>query len=218
MIDLNKLKKIKKSINLKQIIDKENDDNNNKINEEKNNIDLNEKEMMNLIEAILINLFFKIKDKDDLYKETDKYITNNEKEKSLEKAVEILNKLKYEMKNKISNILEYILKNKEQINYLKKLNKKIGVKETQNNNNDLNIIEGYNKDDNIDELNDDKLAEITEQIMTDLMKDYATEDIPKRTNNLNRAANIIITLNNKDQKKVIDTLEHLAKNEQQKKI
>ena len=174
--------------------------------------------MMNLIGAILSNLFFKIKDRDDLYKETDKYLTNNEKEKSLEKAVEILNKLKYEMKNKISNILEYILKNKEQINYLKKLNKKIGVKETQNNNNDLNIIEGYNKDDNIDELNDDKLAEITEQIMTDLMKDYATEDIPKRTNNLNRAANIIITLNNKDQKKVIDTLEHLAKNEQQKKI
>ena len=220
IIELNKIKKLAKSINInrtnKLLLNKED---NNKINEEK--IELNEKEMMNLVDAILRNLFYKIKEKDkeDFLKETDKYISNNEKEKSLDRAVDILNKLKYEIKDKISSILESILKNKEQINYLKKLNKKIGLKEKQSDNiTDRNIIEGYRNDDNIDELEDDKLAEITEKIMSDLMKDYATQDNSKKTDKLNRAANTIIILNNKDQEKVLDTLRHLAKNEQQKKI
>ena len=227
IVELNKIKKLAKSIVKNKAILKENEiikevgENKNDNNKGKSNIELNEKELKNLAEAVLRNFFYKIKEKDKkgVLKETDKYILKNKKEKKLEKAAQILNFLNDQDKNKISGILDFVLKDKEQLQYLKKLNKKIGVKDTEKDNfNDLNIIEDYKNDDNIDELDDDKLAEITEKIMTDLMQDYNTQDYTERTDKLNKAANTIIILNNKDQEKILDALDNLTKNEKQKQI
>ena len=128
--------------------------------------------------------------------------------------------MRHEDKQKVSGILTYIVDNNDELaKEIKKLNKNIGVMDIGNDNGMGNtIIEEFNNDDDEAELKDDKLAELTEQLMTDLMKDFSPEENAEKTDKLNKGANTIINLNKKDQEKILDTLENLAKGENQKKI
>ena len=153
-------------------------------------------------------------------KEVDKYLLKNEKEKKLRRASLVLNNLKHEDKQRVSGILTYIVDNNDELaKEIKKLNKNIGVTDIGNDNGMGNtIIEEFNNDDDEAELKDDKLAELTEQLMTDLMKDFTSEENAEKTDKLNKGANTIVNLNKKDQEKILDTLENLAKDEKQKQI
>ena len=187
------------------------------------NVELNDKDLVMVVEAVLKNLFININkdNKQDLYvKEVDKYLLKNEKEKKLRRASLVLNNLRDKDKQKVSGILTYIIDNNDELSKeIKKLNKNIGVMDIENDNGMGNaIIEEFNNDDDEAELKDDKLAELTEQLMTDLMKDFSPEENAEKTDKLNKGANTIVNLNKKDQEKILDTLENLAKGEKQKQI
>ena len=149
------------------------------------NINLDDNELMNIVEAVLTNLFSSTnrerKDGDLYVKEVDKYLQKKEKEQKINRASIILNNLKNEDKQRISGILTYIVDNDEQSKDIKKLNKIIGVEDIEDDNGlGATIIEEFNNDDSEEELKEDKLAELTEQIMTDLMKDYKPEEKKKK--------------------------------------
>ena len=218
----NKLNLFSKAFNLKNstIINIKNK--NIKKEEKESNIELNENEIINLVEAIIGNLFNKTnKDKNDVdiyVSEIDKYLLKTEKEKNLENTTEVLKTLKRKDSQKISQILNYILKSDDQIKELNELNKKVGISNENDKimKNVINIIDDFNNDDEAEELKDDKLLELTHKLSTGLMKDYSEEEKNKKIDSLNRAANSIILLNKKDQEKIIDTLNDLAQNEKQK--
>jgi DNA gyrase/topoisomerase IV subunit B len=112
-------------------------------------------------------------------------------------------------KEKISGILAYILDNDEQIKQLNILNKKAGIyNDIENKENLIKIIEDYKKDNNAEELKDNKLAKLTEELITDLLKDNSQDDKNEKMDKLNKAANTIILMNKKDQVKILDTLNY----------
>ena len=223
----NKFKSILKNIDIRKSMPKAKEKNSKdeEKGEEKKvegNVELNDKDLVMVVEAVLKNLFININkdNNEDLYvKEVDKYLIKNEKEKKLRRASLVLNNLRHEDKQRVSGILTYIVDNNDELaKEIKKLNKNIGVMDIENDNGIGNaIIEEYNNDDEA-ELKDDKLAELTEQLMTDLMKDFSPEENAEKADKLNKGANTIINLNKKDQEKILDTLENLAKDEKQKKI
>ena len=221
---VNKLNIFSKAFNLKNstIINIKNK--NEKKDEKETYIELNDNEIINLVEAIIGNLFNRTnKDKNDVdiyVSEIDKYLLKTEKEKNLENTAVVLKSLKRKDSQKISQILNYILKSDDQIKELKELNKKVGISNENDKNmkNIINIIDNFNNDDEAEELKDDKLLELTHKLSTDLMKDYSEEEKNKKIDSLNRGANSILLLNKKDQEKIIDTLNGLAKNEKQKEM
>ena len=147
----------------------------------------------------------------------EEYLFKKEQEKKFEKTVGVLNKLNKKDKEKISGILAYILDNEDEIKQLNILNNKIGIyNDNENKENLVKIIEDYKKDDSTEELKENKLAEYTEELIRDLLKDYSLEDKNKKLDKLNKAANTIILMNKKDQEKILDTLNNFAKTENQK--
>ena len=183
-------------------------------------IELNDNEIINLVEAILNNIFNPNKDKkkDNLYlSEADKYLLKNEKEKNIDNTVKVLKTLKRKDSEKISKILKYIL-NDDQIKELRELNKKIGIIDIDNDKNINNIINDFNKDDEAEELKDEKLVELTNKFAESLMKEYSKEEKNKQIDSLNEAANSIALLNKNDQEKILDALKDFSKNERQKEI
>ena len=197
-----------------------------KIDEVESNVELNDNEIISLVQAIIDNLFNKSKkgknDADIYVSELDKYLLKTEKEKNLENTAVVLKSLKRKDSQKISKILNYILKSDEEIKALKELNKKLGINNDnindKNMKNILNIIDDFNNDDEAQQLKDDKLVELAQKLATDLMKDYSKEEKNKKIDSLNRAANSIILLNKKDQEKILDTLNDFAINEKQKEM
>ena len=232
LTETNRFKNLIKSIGIRSSISKKNhnieDKNEDRIEEKKEinkkelNINLDDKDLVNIVEAVVTNLFStsnKERKNEELYvKDVDKYLQKKEKENKINRASIILNNLKNEDKQRISAILTYIIDNDEQSKDIKKLNKNIGVTDIENKNNGLGttIIEKFNNDDSEEELKEDKLIELTEQLMTELMKDYKPEEKDEKTENLNKAANTILNLNKKDQEKILDTLNNLAKSDNQK--
>ena len=221
---VNKLNIFSKAFNLKNstIINIKNK--NEKKDEKESYIELNDNEIISLVEAIIGNLFNRTnKEKHDVdiyVSEIDKYLLKTEKEKNLENTAVVLKSLKKKDSQKISQILNYIVKSEDQIKELKELNKKVGISNENDKNmkNIINIINDFNNDDEAEELKDDKLLELTDKLSTDLMKDYSEEEKNKKIDSLNRGANSILLLNKKDQEKIIDTLNDLAKNEKQKEM
>ena len=195
-----------------------------KKDEKESNIELNDNEIINLVEAIIDNLFNKAnkakKDVDIYVSEIDKYLLKTEKEKNLENTAVVLKTFKRRDNEKISKMLNYILKSDDQIKELKELNKKVGISNEYDNNmkNIINIIDEFNDDDESEELKNDKLVELSRKLADDLMKDYSKEEKNKKIDSLNRAANSIILLNKNDLGKILDTINDLAKCEKQKEI
>ena len=195
-----------------------------KKDEKESNIELNDNEIINLVEAIIDNLFNKAnkaKKEVDIYvSEIDKYLLKTEKEKNLENTAVVLKTFKRRVSEKISKMLNYILKSDDQIKELKELNKKVGISNEYDNNmkNIINIIDEFNDDDESEELKNDKLVELSRKLADDLMKDYSKEEKNKKIDSLNRAANSIILLNKNDLGKILDTINDLAKCEKQKEI
>ena len=221
---LNKVKNLAKSFNFEKSNNKENIIKNKEIspiNENESKIELNEEELVNLIEAIINNLFYKTKKENEMnnvyLSEADEYLIKKEKEKKLEYTAKVLNKLPKNNREMISGILALILDNDEQIKDLNLLNKKIGIyKFSEKGENIINIIEDFKNDDSIEELKDDNLAELTEQLITDLLKDYSLDDNNEKMEKLNKSANIISMMNIKDQEKILEALNNFAKTENQK--
>ena len=65
-------------------------------------------------------------------------------------------------------------------------------------------------------LKDDKLAELTEELIKDLMTDTGEENNTEKMDILNKAANTIIIMNRNDQEKIMHILRDFAKNKKQK--
>ena len=223
---LNKMKKLAKSINieksnLRETIKNKEALDNKSTNELEPQIKLEDEDLIKLTEAILKNIFNKSPkeiDKQNIHlTEAEEYLLKNEQEKKLENTVRIINKLDKKDKEKISGILAYILDNDEQIKQLNILNKKAGIyNDIENKENLIKIIEDYKKDNNTEELKDNKLAKLTEELITDLLKDNFLDDKNEKMDKLNKAANTIILMNKKDQEKILDTLNNFAKTENQK--
>ena len=119
-----------------------------------------------------------------------------------------MNMLKKEDKEEIIGILTYILENNNE--FIKKLNEEMGIKMESIE----KLLEEYKKENKIKELGDNKLEELAEEILIDLMKEFP--DNEKRMESINKAANIIINLNKNDQEKVLYALNNIKKNEYQK--
>ena len=223
---LNKMKKIEQSLsmdksNLKENIINEEVINKKLKNEKEAKIELSDKDLINLTEAILKHIFNKsqkkINNNNICLTKAEEYLFKKEQEKKFEKTVGVLNKLNKKDKEKISGILAYILDNEDEIKQLNILNNKIGIyNDNENKENLVKIIEDYKKDDSTEELKENKLAEYTEELIRDLLKDYSLEDKNKKLDKLNKAANTIILMNKKDQEKILDTLNNFAKTENQK--
>ena len=184
------------------------------VNEEEPEIELDENDLIKLIESINKNLFWDI-DTDSIkylsLSELDKYLIKKEKEKNIEETIKVMKKLEIETKEKIIGVLGNLITNNEQKKDLNKLKKKLDI--------DLEIedirnkLEDYNKEEEIEELKEEKLAELTNELAFDLFSENEEEKIDK----LNKVANTIILLNIKDQEKIMDTLNNIAVNEDQKK-
>ena len=189
-------------------------------NENENKIELNEEDLVLLIEAILKYLFYKTKNEknmNNLYlNPTEEYLLRKEKEKKLENTANLLNKLDKKNKEIISGTLTYILDSDDQIKELNKLNKKIGISDdNKEEDNIINIMKDFKNINNIEEINDDKLAEFTEELISDILKDYFLDDNKEKIQKLNKAANTIVMMKNKDQDKILETLNNFAKTDNQ---
>ena len=220
---LNKIKKLIKSFGSEKSSNKDNIIKNKEFigkDESKSKIELNEEELVILIEGIINNLFYKTQKKKDMsnlfLSEADEYLIKKEKEKKLENTAKILNKLPTKDKEMVSGILAIILDNDEQLKDLNLLNKKIDIyKYNEKGENIINIIEDF-RNDETEQLKDDNLVQLTEQLITDLLKDYSLDDYNEKIEKLNKSANIISMINIKDQEKILDTLNNFAKTENQK--
>ena len=123
--------------------------------------------------------------------EADEYLIKKEKEKTLENTAKILNKLPKKDKEMVSGILAIILDNDEQLKDLNLLNKKIDIyKYNEKGENIINIIEDF-RNDETEQLKDDNLVQLTEQLITDLLKDYSLDDYNEKIEKLNKSTNII---------------------------
>ena len=173
-------------------------------------LDLNEEDKIKIVEAILYQLCLieKINPEKIYINEVENYLLKKDEKNKLKEIKNIMNLIKKEDKEEILGILTYILENNNE--FIKKLNEEMGIK----NERIEKLLEEYKKENNIKELDDNKLEELTENIMTDIMKEFA--DNEKRTEAINKAANIVINLNKNDQEKVLSALNHIKKNENQK--
>ena len=217
--ELNEAKTFLKSLKIKVNKD-ENTSNkeNEEIIEEKkeindnNNIDLTDDDIIKIIEAMLYNIDInEIKNKEKIYiNEVENYLMEKEKEGKLNEIINIINLLKEEDKEKILSIMKNILDNNNEC--IKVLNEKIDIK----NENIQKLVEEYKKESEVKELKEDKLAELTIEIMCNLMKEYNYNENDKKMEVINKAANKILNLNKNDQIKILDVLNDIKKNEYQK--
>jgi hypothetical protein len=76
------------------------------------------------------------------------------------------------------------------------------------------LLEEYKKENDVKELDDNKLEELAAELMFDLMNE--SSDNQKRMKAINTVANFIINLNKNDQEKILFSLNHVKKNEFQK--
>ena len=172
--------------------------------------ELNEDDIVKIVKAILSQITLNdIKNPKKIYiNEIDNYLLKKEEDKKLKEIVQIINEMKEKEKEEIIYILTCILEDNNE--FIKKLKKEIGIK----NESLEKLFEGYKS--SIKELEHDKLEILTEQIITDIMKEYPLNENEKRMDMINKAANIIINLNKDDQEKILNTLNDINKNEYQK--
>ena len=172
--------------------------------------ELNEDDIVKIVKAILSQITLNdIKNPKKIYiNEIDNYLLKKEEDKKLKEIVQIINEMKEKEKEEIIYILTCILEDNNE--FIKKLKKEIGIK----NESLEKLFEGYKS--SIKELEHDKLEILTEQIITDIMKEYPLNENEKRMDKINKAANIIINLNKDDQEKILNTLNDINKNEYQK--
>jgi len=203
--------KIINNINLIKIPNIKDDILDNKIDKKKEEIKLNEEDIIKIIESILFQITLKEKKyPENIYiNEVEKYLLKKEEENKIKEIINIIKILNKEDSEDIINILSYILKNNE---YIQKLKEKLEI----SNENIEKLLEEYKKEDNIIELDTNKIEEITENIMIELMKEFSFEENEKRIDIINKAANTIINLNKNDQEKIICALNNVKKNEYQK--
>ena len=172
--------------------------------------ELNEDDIVKIVKAILSQISLNdIKNPKKIYiNEIENYLLKKEEDKKLKEIVQIINETKEKEKEEIIYILTYILDDNNE--FIKKLKKEVGIK----NESLEKLFEGYKS--SIKELEHDKLESLTEQIITDIMKEYPLNENEKRMDMINKAANIIINLNKDDQEKILNTLNDINKNEYQK--
>ena len=172
--------------------------------------ELNEEDIIDIAEAILnqIALSDKKNPKNIYINEIENYLLKKEEEKKLKEIIKMMKTLKENEKEEIIYLLTYILKDNE---FIEKLKEETGIKSESIE----KLLEEYRRY-NTRELDDNKIIELTEKMMKDLMKEYPLNENEKRIEIINRAANNIINLNKNDQDKIINVLKNLKKNEYQK--
>ena len=172
--------------------------------------ELNEEDIIDIVEAILnqIALNEKKNHKNIYINEIENYLLKKEEEKKLKEIIKMMKTLKENEKEEIIYLLTYILNDNE---FIEKLKEETGIKSESIE----KLLEEYRRY-NTRELDDNKIIELTEKMMKDLMKEYPINENEKRLEIINRAANNIILLNKNDQDKIIKVLKNLKKNEYQK--
>ena len=172
--------------------------------------ELNEEDIIDIVEAILnqIALNEKKNHKNIYINEIENYLLKKEEEKKLKEIIKMMKTLKENEKEEIIYLLTYILNDNE---FIEKLKEETGIKSESIE----KLLEEYRRY-NTRELDDNKIIELTEKMMKDLMKEYPINENEKRLEIINRAANNIILLNKNDQDKIINVLKNLKKNEYQK--
>ena len=185
--------------------------------QKKGNVELDDNDLINITEAIFCDLFENEKYRENLFvNELDKYLLKKEREQKFNDTINMLQNLKKEDIQLITGTLSYIIDNYEQLNLLNEINKKMGI--TYDNKAIDNIIstyEHFKNDDEIEMMKDDKLAKLTDEIITNIMTDSNDND-KEKMDKLNKAANTIIIMNRNDQEKILFTLKDFAKTEKQK--
>ena len=140
--------------------------------------------------------------------EVENYLLKKEEENKLNEIIKILNLLKNENRQEILGILTCALENNNE--FIDKLNEEMKIK------NEIieQLLEEYKNENNIKEFDDNKLEELAGKMMFDLMNE--NQDNKKRMQSINKAANILININNNDQEKVLFSLNQVKKNKFQK--